>query len=354
MGGTQKDMTSASRDERAAEHKKAQEQVEQLVRHVSHHNRADVLLISGGIRIGLEQQVRDALDARSEKSANLVLLLTTGGGSADCAFRIARAIRHAYCDGEIALHVYGVCKSAGTLLALAADEIVMSDNAELGPIDVQLAKPDELMEWTSGLTPSEAFGALQNHAFSTFEGFFLALRQKSDFQITTRTAADIAAEMTVGLFSPIYSQLDPLRIGEIQRAMSIAMHYGAMLDHGNQKDDTVRVLLMEYPSHEFVIDREQAQDLFNRVREPTHEEGLLQRIFQPVSNGQYEQGLVKYLSEPDPDPKDVNGNVESVRAQNPESKNPAGSAGEVSPPAALDVQVNKDSQRQRRKARDAD
>jgi Ni,Fe-hydrogenase III small subunit len=334
--------------------KKAEENLERLIRHVASHHQADILLISGSIRPDLEHKVRDALEAVKQKNANLIVLLMTGGGSADCAFRIARALRHAYHRGSIAVHVYGFCKSAGTLLVLGADEIVMSDKAELGPIDVQLAKPDELMEWTSGLTPKEAFGALQAHAFATFEKFFLTLRKKSELQITTRTAADIAAEMTVGLFGPIYAQLDPLRIGEIQRALSIAQHYGTMLDHGNQKDNAVRTLLMEYPSHEFVIDREQAQELFNEVRESTHEEGFLESVFQPHALGHYEDGLVKYLSSTPDHQTKAPTNVQPVHTKAPESTNPEGSAGEVSPSPALGVAGAKDGRRQRRQTRNDD
>ena len=48
-------------------------------------------------------------------------------------------------------YVDTVCKSAGTILALGADVIIMSQYAELGPIDVQLQKEDEVGESTSGL-----------------------------------------------------------------------------------------------------------------------------------------------------------------------------------------------------------
>ena len=37
------------------------------------------------------------------------------------------------------------CKSAGTLLALGADEIIMSNLSELGPLDIQL--PDRDYIW---------------------------------------------------------------------------------------------------------------------------------------------------------------------------------------------------------------
>ena len=38
------------------------------------------------------------------------------------------------------------CKSAGTLLLIGATSLIISDRGELGPLDVQLSKPDEIFE----------------------------------------------------------------------------------------------------------------------------------------------------------------------------------------------------------------
>ena len=44
--------------------------------------------------------------------------------------------------GRLRVIVPDFAKSAGTLIALAADKIVMSDSSELGPIDPQFLKKD--------------------------------------------------------------------------------------------------------------------------------------------------------------------------------------------------------------------
>ena len=74
--------------------------------------------------------------------------------------------------------------------------------------------------------------------------------------------------MTIGLMGPIYSQIDPIRLGEIDRFTKVSIQYGAKLDNGNLKEDAVERLVAGYPSHSFVIDRREAKELFNNVDEP--------------------------------------------------------------------------------------
>jgi ClpP class serine protease len=65
------------------------------------------------------------------------LLVHTPGGLALSAMQIARAIhRH---RGKVTVIVPHYAMSAGTLIALAADEILMSEDAVLGPVDPQVA-----------------------------------------------------------------------------------------------------------------------------------------------------------------------------------------------------------------------
>lgn len=66
------------------------------------------------------------------------LVLHTPGGLVLASVQIARAIkRH---SGKVTVHVPHYAMSGGTLIALAADEIRMSPNAVLGPVDPQLGQ----------------------------------------------------------------------------------------------------------------------------------------------------------------------------------------------------------------------
>lgn len=66
------------------------------------------------------------------------LILHTPGGLVLAAHQIARALtRH---QAKVTVFVPHYAMSGGTLLALAADEIVMSPNAVLGPVDPQVGE----------------------------------------------------------------------------------------------------------------------------------------------------------------------------------------------------------------------
>jgi hypothetical protein len=74
-----------------------------------------------------------------EKGSQLDLLLHTSGGDVDQAERIALLCRkRAGTKGSFRVIVPDSAKSAGTLICLAADEIVMGEPSELGPIDPQI------------------------------------------------------------------------------------------------------------------------------------------------------------------------------------------------------------------------
>jgi len=167
--------------------------------------------------------------------------------------------------------VPGWCKSAGTLLCIGAYDLVMGDLGELGPLDVQVAKRDELALVSSGLTIDSAFRGLQSVAFQMFETFLLDTVGKSHGRITTKTAAELSASMTVGLLAPVFQQLDPMKIGDDFRSTRIAQDYALRLDGRSQNMvhdddmDAIEALTRGYPSHGFVIDRTEAESLFHRV-----------------------------------------------------------------------------------------
>lgn len=252
----------------------------------------DILVISSGINHDLERKVRDNLEEHQSKKAKLLLFLQTSGGSPDVAFRVMRRLQSRY--SNITLMVGGYCKSAGTLMAVGAHEIVMSDDSELGPLDIQLGKPDELIERTSGLIPREAFAALQTASCEAFEEIVADLVQK--FSFSTKMAADVATKMVIGLFQPIYEHIDPMRLGEMQRSVMIAIEYGGLLDVGNVKNGALTQLTAKYPSHEFVIDRQEASTLFINIRKPDEKEYGLMKLLQLLAERFHRSCIVEFLS----------------------------------------------------------
>ncbi len=76
------------------------------------------------------------------RNTNLDLLLHTGGGDVDAAEKLMYMVRNTVGSSQLRVIVPDYAKSAGTLMALAADYIVMSDSSELGPIDPQIMLND--------------------------------------------------------------------------------------------------------------------------------------------------------------------------------------------------------------------
>src|SRR4030088_1917808 len=89
------------------------------------------------IDVNDSEQVMRAIHL-TDPAVPLDLVLHTPGGLVLAALQIARAL-HKH-QGKVTAFVPYYAMSGGTLIALAADEIVMSDYAVLGPVDPQLGE----------------------------------------------------------------------------------------------------------------------------------------------------------------------------------------------------------------------
>ncbi|MDP8023923.1 MAG: ATP-dependent Clp protease proteolytic subunit, partial [Conexivisphaerales archaeon] len=69
----------------------------------------------------------------------IMLILHTPGGLVLAASQIARALKQH--KGEKVVVVPHYAMSGGTLISIAADKIIMDENAVLGPLDPQLGGP---------------------------------------------------------------------------------------------------------------------------------------------------------------------------------------------------------------------
>jgi hypothetical protein len=224
----------------------------------------DLITYSGAINLQGYEAVCEALNGK--KSDTVLLALATPGGDPHAGFRIARALHHVYGDFEALVPRY--CKSAGTLILIGAKKLYLDDMSELGPLDVQVKKGDELIGRNSGLDIFQAVNYLQAQSMNAFRGYLLELTR--DAGLSTRVASDIATRMTSALFEPIAAQIDPIKLAEMQRATEIAFEYGYRLKDksGNMRSIGIQKLVTGYPSHGFVIDRKEARTIFISVEKP--------------------------------------------------------------------------------------
>lgn len=242
--------------------------VETAARAVAEAHDADIFIMNSPIRRDMDDEFIDLVDARKVRP-NVLLLLTTEGGDPNAAYRIMRHLQRTYVS--VTMVVGGYCKSAGTLMALGAHRLVLSAHGELGPLDVQMGKQDEIAEMVSGLTHKSTLGFLQREMRSLFDEHFVDVKLKTG--LSAKTAADIALRIAANVFTPILDQIDPMWIGEAERNQLIGVQYGIRLAErgrnckGGATQRIVFKLAASYPSHGFVIDREEAATLFETVQD---------------------------------------------------------------------------------------
>ena len=260
--------------------------------------KSDIVLYNGPIEYPFDYHFKSMCRAQNS-SENVVLVLVTFGGDANSAYRMGRGLQQYYDKVDICIPSW--CKSAGTLLCVSAQAMYIGDFGELGPVDVQRAKRDELIHYSSGLTENAAIDTIENTAMDTFHKFVISLIESSGGRVTTKTASDIAATLAGKLIEPLMAQIDPVRIGENSRAIKIAYDYGTRLNakYGNliKGDENMDFLISSYSSHEFVIDRDEAKLLFNNVESITGDlevicNGLGQLAIQPAN----EKPVMMYLT----------------------------------------------------------
>lgn len=98
----------------------------------------DVLTIYGPLFYSVENRVRWAVERLDKRRSKLLVILDTPGGLIETAERIVTTIRHHY--GEVSFLVPDRAMSAGTILAMSGDHILMDYYSCLGPIDPQVER----------------------------------------------------------------------------------------------------------------------------------------------------------------------------------------------------------------------
>lgn len=266
-----------------------QQRTETLVEAIdvaSAHYDADVYFYSGSIDDdGFGKLAAEV--AQNDGSRNSALLiLVTNGGLANSAYQIARLLQESYkC---FSLWCPSRCKSAGTLVALGASKLIMDPFGDLGPLDVQLVKQNEIIARKSGLLAKSSFEALADASFELYERLMIGISLKSRGNVSFKLASELSANMASTMMQPIYAQINPEIVGSENRDLDIAYQYGSRLAEigGNATPEQVYALVNGYPSHDFIIDSREAEALFKNIELP---HASLYAIAAAVENAAYDE-----------------------------------------------------------------
>lgn len=99
---------------------------------------ADVVVCIHPILSPFDDLIRNQIEDLKEKKKSLFVVLETEGGSIETTERIADVFRHHYKEGEVSFLVPNFAMSAGTVLVMSGDRILMDYYSILGPIDPQI------------------------------------------------------------------------------------------------------------------------------------------------------------------------------------------------------------------------
>ena len=200
----------------------------------------------------------------------IALVINSSGGDARSAYKIATLIRRK-CGSFVAV-IPEYAKSAATLLALGASEIILGYDAELGPLDAQLVD-DEREQITSALDEVQALDRLHSFAIQAIDREMALYTRRSGKKISS-LLPDVQ-RFVASFMEPLLQKIDTVNYTHMSRVLKVAEEYAVRLLRPQYNENTARViankLVHAYPAHGFVIDRAEAERIGLKVKPPDKE-----------------------------------------------------------------------------------
>lgn len=202
------------------------------------------------------------------------LYLYTRGGNTLAAWTLVNLIRNFCKDFEVIVPFN--CHSAGTLISLGANRVVMTKQATLGPIDPSVNGP---------LNPAVPGTNNPNAKVPVSVEFVDAYLQmaKSELKITDQESL---AKILIDLSQHIH----PLTLGQVYKSKSqIQMLAEKLLEHQDiskeNKKSIIKFLCSESGSHDYTIHRKEAKILGLEIEKPDMElYGLIKEIYDDIES----------------------------------------------------------------------
>jgi len=210
------------------------------------------------------------------KAEPLDILIHSPGGHLNECYRVARLFSRCADDWEA---LVPACAASGaTLICLGSSKVVLSEVAFLGPMDPQVVSKRRgkffEMERQSPLEAFQAVRYLREFSLASLDAAMFFLLERG---VAAQPALQAAARLAVDLVTPILHEIDPFDLGAFSLDSRVAENYcrrvaaPANESRRTQRTANYGALVEEYPSHEFVIDVEEARSLGFNVEEPTEE-----------------------------------------------------------------------------------
>ena len=239
-----------------------------IYKQIEKNRGSKVLTIVNGDRQGWETQLsRDFIDIIIDhldllpKTETISLILHTNGGDTLTAWRLINLLRQFCVNLEVLIPLKAL--SAGTLIALGGDKIIMTKQASLGPIDPSVNTP------LNPLVPGAPVNARAPVSVEAIKGY-LEIAQKD---LSIKDDASMAS-----IFTFLSGQIHPIVLGQVFRARSQIQFLARKLlknqlrDAEKEKvDGLISFLCSESGSHDYSIDRDEGRELGLKIESPSED-----------------------------------------------------------------------------------
>lgn len=186
---------------------------------------------------------------------NLILYLYTRGGNTSVAWNIVNLIRM-YCDNLIVV-VPHKAHSAGTIISLGANEIVMTKQATLSPIDPSLNTP---------LNPKLEIGGTYPVSVEAVNGYIefakseLGMNRPEELSKVLEKLTEVVHPLVLGQVYRTRAQIKMLA----ERLLKNQIEEGEIIDR------IISFLCSESGSHDYTINRREAEkNLGLKIKKPS-------------------------------------------------------------------------------------
>jgi len=212
------------------------------------------------------------------KVEKIDLFLYTRGGEIDCVWPLINLLRE-YCN-KLTILVPFRAHSAGTLICLGADEVIMTEMGELSPIDPTTGNQFNPVDPTNN---RNRFGISVEDVAAYFE-------------LSEKRAGITGEESRAIVFKELTQHVHPLALGNVQRVYMqirrlarrlLALHMDeGIADNKLKIEQIIKALTEEFYSHVHFINRGEAIELLGPwIRKASDEENkIMWDLFNSYAN----------------------------------------------------------------------
>jgi Serine dehydrogenase proteinase len=191
------------------------------------------------------------------KTEHLGLVLSTVGGNVTTTRQLAFLLRE-YTQ-HLTIFVPYRAWSAGTLLCLCADELVLGPLAELGPIDPQVGSATQAPSGAPGMISAQDIRMFPEMAAK----WFGVIKEEDQIQLLALVAQRIFPSSLTTFYR--YDQM-------VQEIGNELLSYQCPTMESDAREKIVQKLVRGYYSHDYIISRRDAQQLGLNVVFPSSQE----------------------------------------------------------------------------------